>query len=254
MTDSPDAAPILTRIEDGVGIVTLNRPHVHNAIDNALYAELDAAFLWAARTAEIRAVLIDGVGKSFCSGRDRGDIGTPPKDIALIDYVERSQTIRLHQIEIRKPVLAAIHGSVFGAGAQLALGADFRIAADTLKIGVPESGFGLVTDTGASAMLTHLAGPARAKWLMMSGEALDAVTAQAWGLVEWVVPAAELAERALTKAKTLAARPAQAMAQSKLIVDGLWLPDMRVALRQELLAQTLLMANPEMRGTRPAAS
>lgn len=240
-----DQSPVVWEEREGVGIVTLNRPDAHNAISNALYDHWEKALDWAAQTAAVRAVLLCGAGPSFSSGRDRADIGAPPAGLTLQDYTERSQRLRLRQIELKKPIIAAIHGHVLGAGAQLALGADFRIAAENLKFAVPESDFGLVVDTGASVMLTKLAGPARAKWLMMSGERITAAEALSWGLVEWVVPTEELFDRAMDKARKLAGRPALAMSHCKSLVDEVWTPDLRAGLRRELLTQTLLLASPE---------
>lgn len=245
MTSTAEARPVVWEAREGVGIISLNRPSAHNAINNALYDAWEEALDWAVTTPEVRAVLLCGNGPSFSSGRDRGDIGAPPNGLSLQDYTERSQRLRLKQVELKKPMIAAVHGHVLGAGAQLALGADFRIAADTLKFGLPESDFGLVVDTGASVMLTALAGPARAKWLMMSGERLTAAEALAWGVVDWVAPAAALFDQAFEKARKLAGRPAQAMAQSKSLVDEVWTRELRPGLRRELLAQTLLLSSPE---------
>jgi enoyl-CoA hydratase/carnithine racemase len=237
--------PVVWELRDGVGIIALNRAGAHNAISNALYDAWEQALAWAAETREVKAVLVCGNGRSFSSGRDRADIGAPPGGLTMQEYTERSQKLRMKQVELGKPMLAAIHGHVLGAGAQLALGADFRMAGESLKFGVPESDFGLVVDTGASVMLTLLAGPSRAKWLMMSGERLTAEQALAWGIVEWVVPDAELFDRAFEAIRKLASRPALALSHSKSLVDEVWTGDLRLGLRRELLAQTLLMGSPE---------
>lgn len=241
---SSDEKPVVWEARDGVGVITLNRPAAHNAVSNALYDAWEAALDWAV-TAPIGAVLLHGNGPSFSSGRDRKEIGAPPAGLSLYDYTERSQRLRLKQVELKKPILAAIHGHVLGAGAQLALGADFRMAADNLVFGVPESDFGLVVDTGASVMLTALAGPSRAKWLMMSGERIDAAQALTWGLVDWMIPAESLFDEAFAAARKLADRPPTALAHCKALVDATWTPELRAGLHRELLTQTLLLGGAE---------
>jgi enoyl-CoA hydratase/carnithine racemase len=243
-------ATVVWEEREGVGLIRFNRPQSRNAIDNEMYGAIADALQWAQETAAVRAVLIHGEGPAFCSGRELGDIGNPPEGVSMQAYLERSQRIRLRQVELPKPVIAAIHGPTLGAGAQMALGADFRIAGESLKFGFPETGIGLVVDTGASAMVTALAGPARAKWLLMSGAQLTAAEALDWGLVEWVVPDAELFDLAFDKARALARRSPVALAHSKALVDAHWTDTLRAGLRQELVVQAHLMSSPEFAAVR----
>jgi enoyl-CoA hydratase/carnithine racemase len=122
-----------------------------------------------------------------------------------------------------------------------------RIAAADAVFAFPEVGFGLIADTGGTQLLTPLIGPARAKYLLMTGARIDAEQALAWGVVDWVVPAAELRDRALELAGTIAAAPAPAVAFAKQLVDQAWAGAIRNGMRQEVVAQAALFASDDYR-------
>ena len=144
------------------------------------------------------------------------------------------------------------HGAVLGAGAELAMTMDFRVSADNLNFRLPEINYGLVVDTGGSNLAMALAGPSRAKWLIMSGEAVGAADALAWGLADWVVPLAELDARAFSIAHTLAGKPPRAMAMAKGLINDAWEGQLLSGLKQELLAQCVLFEGAEFAATRDA--
>jgi len=150
-----------------------------------------------------------------------------------------------------------VQGHALGGGFETALGADMRIAADDATFGFPEIGFGLVADTGGTQLLTPLIGPSRAKYLLMTGARIDAAQALAWGVVDWVVPAAELRDAALELATKLAAAPASAVGFAKQLVDQAWTGSIRNGMRQEVVAQAALFASDDylrMKAARGAAS
>lgn len=242
---------LVTReLTDGVAIVSLNRPEVHNAITTELRAQLVTALRWAEGEPKARCVLLRGKGRSFCSGRDLRELGKRPEGQSHVEGIGIAQAARIMQWEMRKPVVAAIHGNVIGAGVELALAQDFRIASEDARLRLPEIDYGLVVDTGATVFATALAGPSRAKWLIMSGQTLTARDALAWGLVDWVVPAAEFDARAMEIARTLAAKPAQALQDSKALVNALMDGQVRDGLRRELMTQALLFESPEYKQLR----
>ena len=144
----------------------------------------------------VRSVLLRGEGPSFCSGRDKSGFLQPDAGGSYVSLIKTAQDIRRDQLAIGKPTLCAMQGHVIGAGAELALGCDMRIVADDLKFSLPEVGFGIVADTGSSTRLTALVGPARAKWMLISGASIGAEDALAWGLAEWRVPREALDQRA----------------------------------------------------------
>lgn len=244
---------LVTReLRDGIAIISLNRPEIHNAVSDESRDQLHDAFVWADTTYEARCILVRGNGRSFCSGRDTRQLGNRVAGENHATRITRSQAIRMHHVDIRKPIVGAIQGAAIGAGAELALALDFRVAADNLKLALPEVDFGLVVDTGASVLVTAMAGPSRAKWLLMTGESIGAQQALAWGLVDWVVPLAELDEKAMTIARTLASKPPHAMALGKALVDDITEGGLRAGLKRELLSQCVLYEGHEVKEIRDA--
>ncbi|HXC39761.1 MAG TPA: enoyl-CoA hydratase/isomerase family protein [Burkholderiales bacterium] len=251
MPESASSPDLVTReVRDGVGIISLNRPEVHNAVTEPLRAQLRQAFAWAAAETEVRAVLVRGNGRSFCSGRDTSQFGVRPPGVTHLDAVGNAQAVRMEQIRITKPTVAAVQGATMGAGAELAMAMDIRVAADTLKFSLPEVNYGLVVDTGASRMAVELAGLSRAKWLIMSGEAIGAGDALAWGLVDWVVGAGELEAKAFEVARTLASKPPRAVAMAKRLINDALEARLAPAMTQELLAQCVLFEGEEFKRLR----
>lgn len=237
--------PVLHELRDGVGMITLNRPRVHNALDDAARAALKEALIWARDDDAVRAVLLQGTGRSFCSGRDRNGFLETGEHASHRELILAAQELRLLQCELGKPSICAMHGHAIGAGAELALGCDFRIAGADLKYSFPEVGFGVVSDTGSSALLTRLLGPARAKWLLASGDVMDARQAVEWHLVEWVVETEDLADAAFEKAVRLARRPPAAIRKQSELIDAAAPAFLRQALGREMEAQLELFAGSE---------
>jgi enoyl-CoA hydratase/carnithine racemase len=233
---------VLTDTVDGVGIVSFNRPARHNAIDDELGREWRDAVGHALEDDAVRCLLLCGEGASFCSGRDTAQLGQRAGGESDVEFVSRAQEIRVAMLESSKPVVAAVQGYALGGGFETALGADMRIAADDAVFGLPEVHYGLVADTGGTQLLTPLVGPAKAKYLLMTGDRIDAAQALAWGIVDWVVPASELRAAAFTLAGKLAAAPADSVGFAKQLVDQAWAGSIRNGMRQEVLAQTALFA------------
>lgn len=241
-----DEAPsVLHDLRDGVGVITLNRPRVHNALNDAARTALKEALIWARDEQAVRAVLLQGAGRSFCSGRDRNGFLETGPHASHRELILAAQELRLLQCGLGKPSICAIHGHAIGAGAELALGCDFRIAGVDLKYSFPEVGFGVVSDTGSSTLLTQLLGPARAKWLLASGDVMDARLAVEWGLVEWVVDTEEVADAAFEKAARLAHRPPAALQKQMKLIDEAAPALLQQALAREMEAQLELFAGSE---------
>jgi len=243
---------VIRRLEDGVAILSLNRPERHNAISDELFEAWRDAMRWAARDGEVRAVLVRGEGRSFSSGRDTGELGQRPDRQSDYSFVRQHQETRLHDLECPKPVVAALKGAVIGGALEAALGADIRIAAADVKLGFPESRFGIMTDTGGAGLATILAGPSRAKWLIMTGDLIGAEQALAWGLVDQVVEPDQLDATALGLARQLAAGPPLALAMAKQVIDNMWAGALRSTIRAELLAQTALFRSDDYQEARSA--
>jgi len=239
-------------VEGGVGTISLNRPHRHNAVDDELHDELHR--VWGEMQADpaARVLLLRGNGPSFCSGRDTAQLGERVAGEGDLAFVRRHQKSRIDQLDSPKPVIAALRGAVLGGGLEMALAADIRIAASDVAMAFPEIRYGLMSDTGGSGLATILAGPSRAKWLLMTGRRIGAEQALAWGLVDEVVPPEQLDDTAATLAAEIADRPAEALAMIKATVDGVWHGQLHAALRAELLAQVALFGGEDYRARKRA--
>ena len=175
--------------------LTLNRPEVLNAITPALLDEVTDALREAASGRAVRAVVITGAGRGFCSGQDlraaAGDGGLDVGAILRDHYTPAIRAIR----SMDQPVIAAVNGVAAGAGFSLALACDLRIAAESATFVQAFVRIGLIPDLASTYFLPRLIGPARAAELTMLGETVDAARALELGIVNRVVPDAELAGR-----------------------------------------------------------
>lgn len=230
---------------DGISVISFNRPARHNALNDEMSALWGGLVTAAIADPAVRCILLRGEGRSFSSGRDTSQLGRRVGGESDLSFVRRAQQSRLALLAAPKPVVAAVRGYVFGGAFEVALSADMRISASDAQFAFPEIHFGLVADTGGTQLLTPLIGPARAKYLLLSGKRLDAATALQWGVVDWVVEPDGLDEAALQLARDLAGAPPAAAAMTKQLVDQAWAGSIRNGIGQELLAQTALFAGAE---------
>ncbi|MFD2248667.1 enoyl-CoA hydratase [Pseudochelatococcus lubricantis] len=184
-----------------VGLITLNRPKALNAINRQLTEEVLAAAQAFDADPSIGAIVITGSEKAFAAGADIKEMQPQGYiDMYLADWFGAWERLPA----VRKPVIAAVAGFALGGGCELAMMADFIIAADTAKFGQPEIKLGVIPGMGGSQRLTRLIGRAKAMELVLTGRFIDAQEAERAGLVARVVPAAELLDDALKTAKTIA--------------------------------------------------
>jgi 2-(1,2-epoxy-1,2-dihydrophenyl)acetyl-CoA isomerase len=208
---------VLTQRDGAVLTITLNRPDVFNAFNAAMHVALADALAEAAAP-EVRAVVVTGAGRGFCSGQDLKEFQELTGSIG--ERLEQSYHPNIRAIRaLEKPVLAAVNGPCAGAGLSLAAACDLRIASDAATFVPGFIGIGLVPDSGGSFFIHRLLGFARAFEWMSSNRKLSAVEAHAWGLVSEVVQADELAARAAELAKTYAELPTRAIAMTKRLFD-----------------------------------
>lgn len=188
---------VTTTLHGAVAEVLLDRPAKHNAVTPAMAAAIAEAARALDAEDSVRVVLLRGAGeRAFCAGSDLNSLAAYASTWHFRNRVEYATAIRT----IRKPVIAALQGWTLGGGAEMALGADIRIAAEGTRFGFPEVTRGWVGGGGASQMLPRMIGAARAMRMLMTGDPIEAVEAQALGLFDSVVPQAEL----LTAAKAMA--------------------------------------------------
>src|SRR4051794_34478756 len=214
---------VTLQVEDAVGTIRLDRPKM-NAIDEQLHREVRAAAIEAGERAEVRAVVLYGGERVFAAGADI-------KAMAQLDGSGMTAWGReltasfTHVAQVPKPVIAAITGYALGGGFELALCADFRVVGRGAKVGQPEILLGVIPGAGGTQRLARLVGPARAKDLVFTGRHVEAEEALEMGLVDAVVPDAEVYETALAMARKFAAGPPLALAAAKRAIDeGLDLP------------------------------
>jgi enoyl-CoA hydratase/carnithine racemase len=205
---SHEAAPALANVlyekKDAIAYVTVNRPKVLNALNTPTWKDLRTAFETARGDATVRGVILTGAGnKAFIAGADIGEL-------AHLAAYEAEQSSRFGQevldlIEtLGKPVIAAVNGFALGGGCETAMACTLRVAADTAQFGQPEVMLGLVPGGGGTQRLPRLVGKGRALQLILSGEMISAQEAHRIGLVNEVVPAADLIARAEVILKKIA--------------------------------------------------
>jgi enoyl-CoA hydratase/carnithine racemase len=202
--------------DDGVVVLHIDRPPL-NALSGALLDELASSAHDLADDSAVKAVVVLGGAKAFAAGADISEFGGPEEARAIsMRFRAAFDAIA----EIPRPVIAAINGVALGGGLELALACDLRIAADNARVGQPETLLGVMPGAGATQRLPRLIGSARAKELIWSGRQVKADEARTIGLVDRVVPAAELEDAALAWAASFASGPVVAMGLAKRVIDG----------------------------------
>jgi enoyl-CoA hydratase/carnithine racemase len=233
------------QVRDGVATVTLARPDTLNSLTFGVYAELER-LAWTCQTDDaVRVLVLTGTGKGFCSGGDVheiiGELGK--RDVkGMLEFTRMTGAVVRNLRLLPKPVIAAVNGMAAGAGAVLALAADFRIVADTARFAFLFTRVGLTgADMGAAKLLPRVVGFGRATELLMLGDTIDAATAERYGLVYRVVPSERLMEEAGALARRLADGPTQALGMTKRMLENEWAMDLAGAIEAEAQAQALLL-------------
>jgi len=242
-----DDAVLLT-VEDGVATVTLNRPDERNALAEPTAARLTERFETIADS-DARCVVLRGEGSAFCAG---GDIGAMvdgiERDVPVADrtgFVSAIQDAVETVHDCRLPVVAAVDGPAFGAGAGLALACDIQLASPDAKIGFGLRRVGLAVDSGVSYFLPRIVGPNKAKELVFTGELLDADDARELGLFTRLFEADSFEDGVENLVETIAEGPTVALSQAKQLVDRGAGSTFEEALDRETAAQGLAFATAD---------
>jgi enoyl-CoA hydratase/carnithine racemase len=204
-------------VADGVGTIRLDRPKM-NALNVQVQEEIRAAAAEAAADDTVRAVVVWGGERVFAAGADVKEMA----DMSYADMVKRSGLLQSSfsaVAAIPKPTVAAINGYALGGGCELALCADYRIAADDAKLGQPEILLGVIPGAGGTQRLSRLVGPSKAKDLIYTGRFVDAAESLQIGLVDKVVPAAEVYDAAVAWASRFSNGAALALRAAKEAID-----------------------------------
>jgi len=191
---------ILTETRGRVGLVTLNRPKVLNALNDQLIEELGDALMAFDADPNIGAMIITGSEKAFAAGADIAAM----KDRSYMEMYNSNYLSRWERLkEVRKPVIAAVAGFALGGGCELAMACDMIIAADTAKFGQPEIKIGVIPGAGGTQRLPRAVGKSKAMDLVLTGRMMDAAEAERSGLASRVVPADKLIEEAIAAAEAI---------------------------------------------------
>ncbi len=235
----------------GVATITLDRPERLNALTFEVYRELRETFEALSEEPGVRAILLTGAGRAFCSGGDVEDIigALLARDPAgLLEFTRSTGDLILAMLRCRRPIVGALNGTVAGAGAVIACACDVRLAAESAKIAFLFTKVGLSgADMGAAWLLPRLVGMGRAMELLMTGEFISAAEAEHIGLYSRVLPAGELAAEARGWAEGLARGPALGLEVTKKMVLAEAAMDFEAALTAEVEIQARCMEDPNLR-------
>ncbi|MGW3242744.1 enoyl-CoA hydratase/isomerase family protein [Streptomyces sp. NPDC001070] len=231
-----------------IAVIRLDRSHRLNAVVPELVDALVEALL-RARREEVRAAVLAGRGRAFCSGHDLREEPHSDGIEAARARIDRIQEITRQIRRSPFPVIAAVHGYALGAGCEFALGCDLVVAGEDAWFGFPETSVGLSVTGGISRLLTATVGPLKAKELVLLGERFDAAEAARLGLVTRLVKAGTHEEEALELARTLAAKPPFALALAKRALDAGLDGTIEAAFDRETADALLTLASGESDGT-----
>jgi 2-(1,2-epoxy-1,2-dihydrophenyl)acetyl-CoA isomerase len=237
-----DFKAIELTIENQVATITLNRPDARNAVNDDMREELLSVLTDARTNLDVRALVLTGSGKGFCTGADLSRRGSGPTGPGAAREMMRTRSQRLIRAlwELEKPIVAAVNGVAAGLGAHLAFACDLVIAAADARFIEVFVRRGLAVDAGGAYLLPRLIGLAKAKELVFFGDDLSAEDAMRIGLVNKVVPADGLAAAAREWSQRLASGPTFALGMSKRLLNRSLECDMETAFDEEAMVQSLV--------------
>jgi len=233
---------ILLERQGAIQRIRINRPEKKNALTAAMYAAFAEAILAADRDPGVRVMLIGGAGDAFTAGNDLQDFlahapqGGGPRPV--LDFLQ----VFSHAA---KPIVAAVHGVAVGVGTTMLAHCDLVYAAEGTKFSMPFVNLGLCPENASSFLLPAILGYQRAAELLMFGEPFDATKAREIGLVNAVVPPAELAATAAAAAQKLASKPPASLRLTKRLMRRAWMPEIEAALAEESRAFAERLSSPE---------
>src|SRR5205807_1937384 len=241
----------LYEVSNGIATLTLNRPEVMNALTFEVYAQLRDLFETLRDDAAVRAIVLTGAGDNFCSGGDVHQIigKLLERDMKRhLEFTRMTGAVVQHMRLLDKPIIAALNGTTAGAGAVLALASDLRIASEKVRFAFLFTKVGLTgADMGAGYLLPRVVGMGRAFELLLLGDSINAATAERYGLVNRVVPHADLLPAAQKWATQLAQGPTLAISMTKHMLNRELSMDLVSAIEAEAQAQALMLMGEDHR-------
>ena len=238
-----DRSTIIFEAADGIGVVRLNRPEKLNAFDERMIREMRTVIWQANFDDSIRVLIITGVGRAFCAGRDINGLDyennlTTPQYRA---YVRANHELFDDIEAIEKPVIAAVNGICAGGGVEMAIACDFRIVATTASFLLPENQLGVIPASGACSRMIQMIGIGRLKQMIMAVEPVQAEEAVRIGLAGYLCAPDELMEKAMAFARGLLTKAPQAMGMAKHIINACQNVDTETGRLLERLGQSVLI-------------
>jgi enoyl-CoA hydratase/carnithine racemase len=240
---------LLTEARDGIGVVTVNRPEVRNALNRRVMEEMHTILDGFREDDRVGALVFTGAGeKAFVAGADIGEL----TERTILDGLVAAMQRLYDEIEgFEKPTIAAVNGYALGGGCELAMACDIRIAAENGRFGLPETALSIIPAAGGTQRLARLVGKGRAIEMILTGRMIDAEEARGIGLVSRVVPQTQLMDAARETAGAILSKGPLAVRLAKLAVQTGFETDQRTGLVVEHLAQAVLYASEDKReGTR----
>ncbi len=238
-------------VNEGVATITFNRPDVLNALTFTVYAQFRDLMEALRYDDQVKVVILTGAGRAFCSGGDVHDIigELLEQDVkGHLDFTRMTGAVVFNMRALDKPIIAALNGVTAGAGAVIALASDLRLASEQASFRFLFTNVGLTgADMGAAYLLPRIVGMGRATEILLFGDRLSAAEAERIGLVNRVVPAAELLPAAQEWAARLAQGPTQAIGMTKRLLNNEWNMDLVAALEAEAQAQALMLMGQDHR-------
>jgi enoyl-CoA hydratase len=227
----------------GVSIVTMNRPEILNAINWDMHSELEHLFVDLDKDKSVKAIVLTGAGRGFCSGGDQKAVDT---DVVPSPTRGGRHLIR-NMLEVEVPIIAAVNGVAVGLGATLALLCDMIYASPTARFADTHVNAGVVAGDGGAVIWPLLLGPVRAKHYLMTGDFVSANEALSMGMVNRVVEGEKLLEAAIDYAELLASGPREAIVWTKYSVNKIIKQYMHLILDTSIALETITYNSPERR-------
>ena len=234
---------ILYEKNEGISLITVNRPEVRNALNRETWLELEDAVISAQKDEDIKVLIITGGGeKAFVSG---ADINALKERTMLETFIGENQSILNRLAALDKISIAAINGHALGGGCELAMACDLRIVAENAKLGQPEINLAILPGAGGTQRLSRLVGVAKAKELILTGELIDAQEALRIGLVNRVVPKGQAVLAAREMAQKIMQKGPLAIRFAKTVIDLGGNTSLESGLMMEKMAQTVIFATDD---------
>jgi enoyl-CoA hydratase/carnithine racemase len=227
-------------VEDGIAVLTNNRPEKHNAANDEMDRQFFDALEEIHERKDLRVVLWRGEGKSFSSGRDTSEIGVRSEDITNFEFVERGHRRTQMLFTLPVPMVVALKGWVIGGSFERALLADMRIAGESAKMMLPEIKHGVIPDSGGTARLFQMAGHGLIADLALTGRAMDAEEALRHGVVSRVVPDDQLEAASMALCREIAANPPFAVKMFRRTLSRIGNPLPQRTMQEESMGMTAI--------------